>query len=1001
MPPEERTETSGRVDALEDTLAAETTSGPGRVVPEHLGRYEVGGLLGEGGMGSVYRGRDPELDRPVAIKVIAGHGRRGDLFRKRLAREAQALAALSHPNVVNVFEVGAHGRGVFIAMELVVGETLDVWTAKHGNGWRQTLQMYVQAGRGLAAAHAKGIVHRDFKPSNVLVGDDGRPRVLDFGLATEDPSASGSGSGSGSGILAGAASSGTGPSGAGILGGSEPRLTEAGAFIGTPAYMAPEHIGRGAITAATDQFSFCVALWEALVGARPFPGDSVLSIVESLSGGVRSPVAPGCPVPRRVLRVLDRGLQVDPRRRFATMTDLLARLQVAAVARRRRVVVGTVLVVGGAAATLATVAGPAGVPCDAASLGVDPWTDADRARLRAAVDASEDRGIAGGWPTLEAALNSYRARWVAGFETVCTGGVEAAGDARTFDLRIGCFRQRAASMHAVVDELSSGDAKQLASAAKAVAGVASIDECPLAVAGDPATDLPEAPVTAASVTAMRAELSRVRALLAAGRNEEAALRASAVVDDGRALDFAPVVVEAQQLLGTADSRRSRGAEAEQRLTGAFWSAVDIGHDAVAARAASELAWLVGYLDGRHAEGVAWARHYEAAALRAGQETQPNLDALLGPIQYAAGNYEQAFVHLERNLALQLDKDPNSRAAAIVRLNLGVLYADSGQAELADHHLERAGETLREAFPDGHPDLALIDLNRAKLRFESRGDLTTALALATRGLTMSRSVHGEVHATTGLGWLRLARLQREAGQTEDAFESLRQAELAHANSSTAERLEVDVVRAATLEAIGRHDESVARWQHIANHGSDVLGAEHPMVNNAKHQLGKVAAARGEVERAERLYRESLAGAGTDRTSAGARYSLAALLLRRGALGEARDLVDRHYAGVRASLGPEHPATLRAAVERAKVMAAAGDTETAQRALIVVAKHPKATRGKARAAAEFALAQSLHADEPDRARRYADVALAHYREPPRDERAAQRVQAWRAAVDAAAP
>jgi len=337
-----------RTEVLDGTDSGEPTArgsvrppAPSIPTPDRVGRYEISGLLGAGGMGAVFRGRDPELERPVAVKLIRPTGRRREKFRARLVREAQALAALSHPNVVTVYEAGTHDDGVFVAMELVSGVTADDWVTDRERPWKDILAMYVDAGRGLSAAHAKGIVHRDFKPSNVLVGDDGRPRVLDFGLATSG----------------GAASSwddeaeDSEPSGE-VL---STRLTQAGEVMGTPAYMSPEQITGKPITFASDQFSFCIAVWEALVGLRPFPGKTFESLRAALSSNRRRPPPTGNRIPRRVLAILDRGLDPDPLRRWPTMDDLIAALDRGRTAARTRWrAAGVLVLIGGTTAALVT-----------------------------------------------------------------------------------------------------------------------------------------------------------------------------------------------------------------------------------------------------------------------------------------------------------------------------------------------------------------------------------------------------------------------------------------------------------------------------------------------------------------------------------------------------------------------------------------------------------------------------------------------------------------------
>ncbi|MEM6995617.1 MAG: serine/threonine-protein kinase, partial [Myxococcota bacterium] len=625
-------------------------------VPTRIGRYEVDRLLGAGGMGSVFAGRDLELDRHVAIKVIhAASSHASDSYRERLIREAQALAALSHPNVVTVFEVGAHDGAVYIAMELVEGPTLADWSQEPGRSWAEVLAMYIQAGRGLVAAHDKGIVHRDFKPMNVIVGSDGRARVLDFGLATADGSVSGTVS---------RATPSERPSGTMPLG-SNP-LTAAGVVMGTPAYMAPEQMRRKRVTAATDQFSFCVALWEALVGNRPFPGDTFASLRQALSGGERSPVPSGLEVPRRVLKILDRGLQVRPELRWPTMGILLARLH--AATRPSRVWVRGGLVVGvaalGVGAWFATRSRDH--RCDAgARPGQLPWNDAQRHALRQAYAQAPE--TASTWSVVDARLQQYAADWGAAFERVCDGGVAGAGDQSTFDLRVGCLHQRSGAVDRVLEVLAAGDAEALSEGPATVSALPPVEPCLDAVQGDPATDLPSDPERARRVADLRAELSRIDALMSAGRLDEAETEAQALAGEAASIDFTPLTVEAEVQLGIVESRLNRSEDAERRLTAAFWTASDVGHDVIAATAALELGWLVGYLKGRHLEGIEWARHYEAAWTRTGGDPQANLDAVLGPIYFDLGKFDLAFPILERRLQLELSENADTHDAAVAQM----------------------------------------------------------------------------------------------------------------------------------------------------------------------------------------------------------------------------------------------------------------------------------------------------------------------------------------------
>ncbi|HEY8377852.1 MAG TPA: serine/threonine-protein kinase, partial [Nannocystis sp.] len=267
----------------------------------------------------MYAAYDPELDRKIALKILHPGADAGGRARERLLREAQALARLSHPNVVAVHDVGTHEGQVFVAMEFIAGATLSATIAKQRPSSAEILRLYRAAGEGLAAAHRAGLVHRDFKPDNVMVGSDGRVRVVDFGLAHAAVEAN--------------------PDGAQDLAAAPSGLTATGALMGTPAYMAPEqYLGRPT-DARTDVFAYCVALYEHLHGRRPFAGETLVELAQAVTSGKLPEVtAGGTRVPSAVRRILLRGLARDPADRYPSMEALLADLDRALARPRRRVV---------------------------------------------------------------------------------------------------------------------------------------------------------------------------------------------------------------------------------------------------------------------------------------------------------------------------------------------------------------------------------------------------------------------------------------------------------------------------------------------------------------------------------------------------------------------------------------------------------------------------------------------------------------------------------------
>ncbi|MCA9693719.1 MAG: serine/threonine protein kinase, partial [Myxococcales bacterium] len=311
---------AGTLAAAPTTLRASASDAP-LARGEVIGRYVVLDLVGAGGMGVVYAGYDPELDRKVALKLLrapppsAAASPSASGSRRRLVREAQALAKLAHPNVVAIHDVGEHDGSVWLAMEFVAGVTLAAWLRARPRSWPEVLEVLIPAGRGLAAAHEAQLLHRDFKPENIMVGDDGRVRVMDLGLARvtgDEPRAPPPAQDV---ALDGVAEA--------LL---PTLLTHGGALIGTPAYMAPEQLQGREVDVRADVFAFCVTLWEALHGVRPFAGETLAALTARVLAGEVSPPPSGRAAPAWLRRVCLRGLALEPGRRWSSMAAALAAL---------------------------------------------------------------------------------------------------------------------------------------------------------------------------------------------------------------------------------------------------------------------------------------------------------------------------------------------------------------------------------------------------------------------------------------------------------------------------------------------------------------------------------------------------------------------------------------------------------------------------------------------------------------------------------------------------
>jgi serine/threonine protein kinase len=424
-----------------------------------VGRYVLGGRRGAGAMGLVFAAHDPELDRKVAIKLIrsdvSGDAGRTPL-RERLRREAQAMAQLAHPNVVAVHDVGAFGDRIFIAMELIDGQSLAEWLAAERRPARDVLARFIAAGHGLAAAHAAGLVHRDFKPENVLIGNDGRVRVTDFGLAHRT-----------------AAEIEPGRDATGLR--DRDRITT-GALAGTPFYMAPEQLARERVDARSDQFSFCVAVYAALTGEHPIPRDRANRLPRRRA------------VPRWLWRALQPGLAAARDQRYPSMDALLSRLAAGPRrARRLAVAAGVAVALAAAAAGLAAVLGASHASGDG-SLGGPTCGGADRLfaaawgpqRGRAIDDAFHASGHADATAMFASAsllLDQYAKRWIAMRTEVCERAQRSNHSEAVLDLRARCLDARRSEVAALIGRLATASAATVDSAVALVRALGPLATC--------------------------------------------------------------------------------------------------------------------------------------------------------------------------------------------------------------------------------------------------------------------------------------------------------------------------------------------------------------------------------------------------------------------------------------------------------------------------------------------------------------------------------------------
>lgn len=708
--------------------------------PVRLGRFVLLERLGAGGMGMVFAGFDEKLERKVALKLLKPALGHDPEVKARLLREAQALAQLSHPNVVAVYEVGSLPEGdVFIAMEFIKGETLRQWQRRHRDDWRRVVATYHQAGVGLGAAHRAGIVHRDFKPDNVLVGEDGRVRVVDFGLARAEPSAS---EASGPGAQVGGADEGTTR--------ARVPLTLVGQILGTPGYMAPEQWAGLAMDARTDQFSFCVALFEALYGERPYADRAFV-----MDGGATPPLRRTRPEPdhpRWLWEALVRGLAVDPAGRFASMDELLGVLGHDHERTRRRLIagtafLGTVLVVGVASA-LVTGRLDRRARCVAAPeelAGI--WDAAHKQRVRAAL-ASTGLPFAGQvWRSTEAALDRYAARWLMARQAACEATyVQHTQSPELLDRRMECLAGRKRSFGTATEALARQPVEAAAHTGELLESLGEIDLC-----ADTGALLGSLEVPAkAEATARLGELRRHVAAgtarmtvgdLAGARQELAAARTLA-----ERLGYTPAQAETLYLEGRLELEEGQVASGIKTLRRAADLAVSSRHDELGADIWLRLGLEAGPRHPRPDEAFEWVRQGEAWLARLDHPhdlRRITADAARGAVQLASGEVREALATLTRAIeagerafgkdSVRLVRLLRDRAHALGRL---------GEAQRAVADAERALHLSEAAWGPLHPQTAQGHRSLGLLYIEQLGAIDKGVQEIEQALRILRPLYGD-------------------------------------------------------------------------------------------------------------------------------------------------------------------------------------------------------------------------------------------------------------------
>ncbi len=834
-----------------------------------IGRYVLERELGAGGMGVVYAARDPELDRTVALKLLHSDGT--PEMQGRLRREAQTMAQLAHPNVVRIYDVGESAGHIFLAMELIEGETLGHWQRSGEHPIAEVLARYREAARGLAAAHAEGIVHRDFKPENVLLGPGGAC-VADFGLAFV--------------------------------------ATElAQPLAGTPFYMAPELYRGSEADARSDQYAFAVSLYGALCSEQPFAGTTVPELVANKQADKIRPLARG--VPRRVRKAVERALAADPAQRFASMDALAHEL---VLPRRTWIAVPVALAaVAGAAAFV--LSGHSEACSDAADELARAWNPIRRAALSTAVAASGLPFAGATEREVERTFDRYATDW----QTMRTGACratkfQAVQSEEVLGLRIGCLEQRLTALGALVSTLTDRDPQRVANAVAASHALPAIQDC-ADVAALALVVKPPSAAIAMRVKTLRAQITRLDA-----RRDAAELRgtlesARGLEPEVTALDYRPLEAELALLLGHLEEDREHFPAART----AYERALLAGHagrvDRLAARAQIAIVGLLGHHLGKTADADAQLVQARAELERLDHPADLEAEVATASARNAleAGRFDEGARDAAHAIALVEQREGPTDLGLVEPLHFAAaIELGRNRPEPARTFLARALAIQRGVVGETHPEYASTLEELAGVEYEtSNYDRALVLYQQARGI-IARTYGPESLAVANID-SNIANVYEWQGESERALQIYE-----HAVAVLSAQLGADHPRTlsqrysvgALLEDLDRHADALAELADVLARQERTLG-DHPDTARTLHMIGF-------VEFWLQRYPDALA------------HARASLAMARRTLGDSYGAFDELHLIGRIELALDHPAAALDALREAE--AATQSEDPSNRALL---------------------------------------------------------------------
>ncbi|MCX4239476.1 serine/threonine-protein kinase [Paraliomyxa miuraensis] len=819
-----------RIVAFE-AIRAQLFAGPRQ--PVSIGRFTITQRVGQGGMGTVYAAFDPQLERKVAIKVVrelGGDQQEIERARRSLEREARAAAGLTHPNVVTVYESGRHGDGFYVAMEFVEGRTLRQWLELRRRSWQEIVTTFIGAGRGLQAAHAAGLVHCDFKPGNVLIGRDDRPQVADFGLVRWVESRS-------------EPSMELSPSH--TMEGSPGTLQTS--IAGTPRYMAPEQRRGLSISPRCDQFSYCVALYEALLGALPYERDEAMDFEQP---GALGRAHVGVRLPRRLVRALLVGLALAPERRHPTMSALVDELERALASRRRRKwwALGAVLAAATGGLGYAMAGDPID-PCEGAAAELEEvWSEPVRQRVRDQLRATGSEAMAA---RVTGLIDEYGQAWGAMRRASCEATHHRGTQSMDlFELRSACLDRRRYTLENLVGRMQEGDEALLGQATTLVEGMTPVEECEadfvranvMTNAAASRNDLSRSPETDATSRAAYRTLSDAQLRIAEGHADEALVMLQEV--ETRAQEAGLRQLQSIAIRLQVDQQMLEGVpeRAVERLQSALALAIEAGDHGGAALTVARI--LKAHREGATdpidpslllALGRAWAR----------KSTRPvihgiELELEAASMALASGRWQDALDVLERCAArLRASDSADHSIAYRVQMLRGDALLEAGRLDEAAAVLTDLRDRLRERLEPRHVMVADADVTLGAVRrlqgdlagakalyldareiyvdrlspdspraalvsselagvYKGLGDFDAAREAFERSIATSRRIHGRDDANLAISLNQLAELEYEMEAFDDGLAHARAA-VELANASFGER---HVYTAAFKNTVGK-------------------------------------------------------------------------------------------------------------------------------------------------------------------------------------------------------